>query len=51
MELDMNDIRPSLFSWVMVGLMAITFIFFAKYLVNQYNLFPLTFVKDVVNAV
>lgn len=48
MTLDFADVKPSLVSWFIVGLMAITFIAFAKFIVNKY---PIAGVTDVINAV
>lgn len=48
MNLDFADVKPSLFSWLIVGLMAVTFIVTAKYLVNRYPVGGLT---DLINAV
>lgn len=36
-EFDMADVKPSVLNWVIVGLLAITFIVFAKYVVNTYD--------------
>lgn len=46
--MDFSDVKPSVLSWVIVGLMAITFIVAAKYAVNR---FPVPGVTDLVNAV
>lgn len=48
MQLDFADVKPSLVSWIIVGLMASTFIVFAKWLVNKY---PIAGVTEVINAV
>jgi hypothetical protein len=48
MDLDMADLKPSLFSWLVVGLMAVTFIVAAKYIFNRWKVPGVT---DVVNAV
>jgi riboflavin transporter FmnP len=48
MKLDFADVKPSLVSWVIVGLMASTFIVLAKWLVNKY---PIPGVSEVINAV
>lgn len=48
-RLDFSDVRPSVLNWFIVGLMAITFIAFAKYMVNKYdNAITSTF-KPIVN--
>lgn len=46
------NLKPSVMNWVLVGLMAITFIAAAKFAVNHYgdNPFIAKF-KDLVNAV
>ena len=49
MTLDMADVRPSVISWVIVGLMAITFIVFAKFAVNKW--IPNADVQAFVNAI
>jgi hypothetical protein len=49
MELDFADVRPSVISWVIVGLMAVTFIVFAKFVVNKW--IQNDEVKNFVNAV
>lgn len=36
MEFDLADVKPSVLSWFIVGLMAITFIVFAKFAVNKW---------------
>lgn len=43
-----GSINPSVFNWVVVGLLAITFIVFSKWIVNRYNV---VFLKDLINAV
>jgi hypothetical protein len=47
MNLDFADVKPSVFSWLIVGLMALTFIVAAKFLVAKY---PIPGVSDIVNA-
>jgi len=36
-DLDMADIKPTLLSWLLVGLMASTFIVFAKYVFTRWK--------------
>lgn len=48
MNLDFADVKPSIVSWVIVGLMACTFIVFAKWLIAKY---PVPGVSEVINAV
>lgn len=36
MELDFADVKPSVLSWMIVGLMAATFIVFFKWLLAKY---------------
>lgn len=51
LELDLSDVKPSLFNWVIVGLMAVTFIAASKFVVNHYDN-PITAkFKDLLNAV
>jgi hypothetical protein len=35
-DLEMADVKPSVLSWLVVGIMAITFIAFAKYAFTKY---------------
>lgn len=37
MRFDFADIKPSLLNWFVIGLMAVTFITFWKYILAQYN--------------
>lgn len=48
MSLDMADVKPTLISWVIVGLMAVTFIVFAKWAANR---FPIPGLSQLINAV
>ena len=48
MELDMADIKPTLTSWIIVGLMACTFIVFGKFVFTRWKVPGLT---DVFMAV
>ncbi len=48
MNLDFADVKPSVLSWLIVGLMAITFIAFFKFLMAKY---PIPGLSQVVNAV
>ncbi len=45
---DMSDVKVSVLSFVIVGLMAVSFIVLSKYLVNKYQI---TFFQDFINAV
>lgn len=47
-DLDMADVKPTLLSWVLVGLMAASFIVFAKWAFNRW---PVPGVTDLFNAV
>lgn len=47
-DFDMADVRPSVMSWIVVGIMAVTFIVVAKYLLNRY---PISGITEFVNAV
>jgi hypothetical protein len=47
MSFDFADVKPSLVSWLIVGLMATTFIVVAKWLVNKY---PIAGVTEIINA-
>ncbi len=48
MNLDFADVKPSVLSWVIVGLMAVTFIAFAKFIMTKY---PIPGLSQVVQAV
>ncbi len=48
MELDPADIRPNLLNWFVVGLMAITFIAAAKFIVAKY---PLPGVTPLITSI
>lgn len=48
MFLDLADVKPSAVSWLIVGIMAVTFIVFSKWLLNRY---PVQGLTDFVNAV
>jgi hypothetical protein len=47
-ELDMADVKPSLLSWIVVGLMAVTFIAVAKWALNRWTVPGLT---ELINSV
>lgn len=49
MEFDFADVKPSVLSWVIVGMMAVTFIVFAKFAVNKWV--PNQDVKNFVNSI
>lgn len=42
MNFDMADVKPSLISWMIVGIMSVTFIVFMKYLTAKYAVPGLT---------
>lgn len=42
MEIDVADVKPTFLSWITVGVMAVTFIVFMKYLTAKYNVPGLT---------
>lgn len=48
MNLDFADVKPSVVSWLIVGLMAVTFIAFFKFLMTKY---PIPGLSQVVQAV
>lgn len=48
MDLDFADIKPSLLSWLIVGLMAMSFISFAKFIMLKY---PIPGFADMVKSV
>ncbi len=48
MNLDFADVKPSVLSWLIVGLMAVTFIAFFKFLMVK---FPIPGLSQVVQAV
>lgn len=43
-----KDVLPSVKNWVVIGLMAVTFIVLAKWLVTKW---PVPYVTPVINAV
>ena len=51
MQFDFAEIKPSLFNWIIVGLMAITFIALAKFVVTQYPNKVTDFFKPLVGSV
>jgi hypothetical protein len=51
LDMDFAEVLPSPVSWFTVGIMAITFIVFAKWVVNQWSNPVTDAVKTVVNAV
>lgn len=40
------NVKPSVFNWLAIGLMALTFIVFAKWLLTRY---PVAGLSDIVN--
>ncbi len=48
MNLDFADVKPSLLNWVVIGLMAVTFILVAKWLMMKW---PIPGLSDVITAV
>lgn len=38
MTMDFADVKPSLLNWAVVGLMAVTFISFWKYVLARFNI-------------
>jgi hypothetical protein len=38
MNMDMADVKPSIISWIIVGLMATTFIVAGKYAATKFNI-------------
>jgi hypothetical protein len=48
MNLDFADVKPSVLSWIIVGLMAVTFIAFTKFILTKY---PIPGLSQVVQAV
>lgn len=42
MDVDMADVKPTFLSWITVGVMAVTFIVFMKYLTAKYQVPGLT---------
>lgn len=47
-SIDFADVKPSVLSWVIVGIMAVTFITFAKWLMTRY---PVPGLSDVIASV
>jgi len=48
LKIDFADVKPSVHSWVIVGVMAVTFIVLMKWFVNTY---PIPGLTDFFNAV
>lgn len=48
MNLDLADVKPSLLNWAIIGLMAVTFILVAKWIMVKW---PIPGLSDVINAV
>jgi hypothetical protein len=48
MDLDFADVKPSVISWLIVGLMAVTFIVLLKYAVQK---FPVPGLSEVILSV
>lgn len=48
LDLDFADVKPSVVSWVIVGLMAVTFIVVAKYIFTRW---PVPGLTEVVQSV
>lgn len=48
MSLDLADVRPSVLSWLLVGLMSVTFISAMKFLLAK---FPLPGASDLVASI
>lgn len=48
---DFADVKPSVMNWVIVGLLAITFIVFMKFAVNKFDVPFLSSIREVVNSV
>lgn len=48
MNLDFADVKPSIISWFLVGIMAATFIVALKMIVNKY---PVPGLTELINAV
>lgn len=51
MGFDFSDVKPSALNWLIVGLMAITFISFAKFAVNHFDTPFLKPFKQLVTSV
>ncbi len=47
-KLDFAEVKPSIVSWLIVGLMATTFIVFAKYVFTRY---PVRGLTEVIQSV
>lgn len=48
MGFDFADVKPSVVSWLIVGLMAVTFIVFMKWVLMRY---PVTGLSDIIQSV
>ena len=49
--LKLASVNPTVLNWLMVGVMAITFIVFIKYVVNAYPNPVTDVLKDTINSV
>lgn len=49
-DLDFADIKPSVLNWLLVGLMAASFIAAGKFAVNRWNNPATAFFRDFFNA-
>jgi hypothetical protein len=47
-DFDLADVKPSVLSWLIVGLMAVSFILIAKFALNK---FYVSGVSEAINAV
>lgn len=47
-KIDFADVRPSIVSWLIVGLMAVTFIVFAKFVTTRW---PVKGLTEVIQSV
>lgn len=48
MKIDFAEVKPSILNWAIVGLMAVLFIAFAKFVLNKY---PVSGLTDLINSV
>lgn len=48
LDLDFADVKPSVVSWLIVGLMAVTFIVVAKYIFTRW---PVAGLSEIIQSV
>jgi hypothetical protein len=51
MELDLRDVKPSVLSWFVIGISAVTFIVTAKWFVTQFKNPVTDMLRDTILAI